>query len=244
MTTCRRIFFLLFTALIAVTMLSAQSGGSRTSANEERTVEESYLQEAIELMIIREISQTSSLDQKLLALQYISDAIERGNKSEEICQTLEFLSMEGLMIQTRENGRLTNNFPLARREAAKHLGKMGTPEAQAALINICRYEAEPMVLQEAIKSLGDYPGSDNAKALEAIVWIVGRFDALNPDNMMALAAVDAIAKIAETNNGLKHPGAAQLLIRIIDGPYIRPVQNKARQVLSDLRKYAAQNSSR
>ena len=242
MASFKRILTLLIVALFAIAAVSGQS--SNSNRDEERTIEESYLQEAIELMIIRETSQASSLDQKMLALQYIGDAIERGNTSEEICQTLEYLSMEGLMIQSRENGRLVNNFPEARREAAKQLGKLKTQEAQAALINICTVEKEPMVLQEAIKSLGDYPGEDNKKALEAIVWIVNRFNALNPDNLMALAAVDAIAKIAETNNGINSPGAAALLIRIAEGPYIRVVQDKAKYVLGDLRKYSAQNSKR
>ena len=239
MLTVKRFSILLMIALIAAVAVSAQN----RNTNEERTVEESYLQEAIELMIIRETSQSSSLDQKMLALQYIGDAIERGNTSKEICQTLEYLSMEGVMIQARENGRMTNNFPLARREAAKHLGKLGTPEAQTALINICRFEPEPMVIQEAIKSLGDSAGDNSDKALEAIVWIVGRFNALNPDNLMALAAIDAIAKIADRNGGIKDPGAAGLLIRIADGPYIRPVQNKAKQVLGDLRKSNAQSQN-
>ena len=237
MTTFRRFLILALVVLITAVAASAQS----RNASEERSVEESYLQEAIELMIIKEISQSESLDQKMLALQYIGEAIERGNTNDEIRQTLEYLAMEGVMSQARENGRLVNNFPLARREAAKYLGQLGTPEARAALINMCNYEPEPMVLQEAIKSLGDTAKEDSDRALQAIVWIVGRFDVLNPDNLMALSAVDAIAKIAERNNGIRNPGAVALLIRIADGPYIRPVQNRARQVLSDLRKYGAVN---
>ena len=238
MTTFRRLSILLLIALIAAAAVSGQSSNSRNT-NDERSVEESYLQEAIELMIIRETSHAASLDQKMLAVQYIGEAIDRGNTSDEIRQTLEYLSMEGLMNQARENGRMVNNFPLVRREAAKYLGQLGTPEAQTALINICKYEAEPMVLQEAIKSLGDMDSDNNDKAVDAIVWIVGRFDVLNPDNLMALAAVDSIAKIAD-RNGIKSAGAASLLIRIAEGPYIRPVQNMAKQVLGDLRKSGAQ----
>lgn len=242
MSTFKRFWTLLIIAFIAAAAISAQNSNSK-NASDEKSVEESYLQEAIELMIIKETSQSGSLDQKLLALQYIGEAIERGNTSDDIRQALEYLSMEGVMNQARENGRLVNNFPLARREAAKYLGQLGSKEAQTALINICRYEPEPMVLQEAIKSLGDC-ADENSNALEAIVWIVGRFNVLNPDNLMALAAVDAIAKIANRNGGIKDPGAAALLIRIADGPYIRPVQNKARQVLNDLRKSNAQNKDK
>jgi len=252
MTNIRRIAILLAMIIIASATLCAQSNTqSSTQSNtqsadsqnksDEKTVEESYLQEAIELMIIRETSQSASMDQKLLALQYIGEAIDRGNTSDDIRQALEYLSMEGLTNQARENGRMVNNFPLVRREAARYLGKLGTPEAQAALINICKYEPEPMVLQEAIKALGDNASENSDKALDAIVWITGRFDVLNPDNLMALAAVDSIAKIAD-KGGFKTPGAAALLIRIADGPYIKPVQNRAKQVLSDLRKVSSQQN--
>ena len=237
MTTFKRISILLMIVIFAAAVLGAQS----RNTNEERTVEESYLQEAIELMIIREISQAQSLDQKLLALEYIGEAIDRGNTGNEIRETLEFLSMEGVTIQARENGRMVNNFPLARREAAKYLGKISSPEAQTALINMCRYEPEPMVIQEAIKALGDCANENAEQALQAIVFIVGRFNVLNPDNMMALAAVDAIAKIAD-RNGIRDSGALILLLNIADGPYIRPVKDKARTVLNDLRKANARQN--
>ena len=229
----KRFSILFLVTLVAVSAAFAQSSGSDNKR--EMTVEESYMQEMIELMVIRETSRAETLDQKMLALQYIGEAMERGNKSDEIRQTLEYLSMEGVMNQARENGRLVNKFPMARREAARYLSQLGTKEAEAALISICRYEPEPMVIQEAIKGLGDNASEDSAKALEAIVWIVSRFHALNPDNMMALAAIEAISKIGEKNS-IRDPGVASLLLRIADGPYIRPVQNKARQVLGEMRR--------
>ncbi len=235
------VFVLLLAVFIAMPVVYGQSGAGNSDSGQEMSVEESYLQEAVELMIIREVSRSESLDQKLLALEYIGDAIDRGNTGDEIRQTLEYLSMEGVVNQARENGRLVNNYPLARREAARYLGQLGTPEARDALINVCNYEPEPMVLQEAIKSLGDIGDNENERTVAAIVWIVNRFNVLNPDNLLALSAVDAIAKIAEKNGGIKDAGAFQLLIRIADGPYIRPVQNRARVVLNDMRKYGAQN---
>ena len=237
MAVLKRFSILLLTVLTIVPVVSGQS--SRNN-DREMTVEESYLQEAVEMMIIRETSRSDSLDQKLLALNYIGEAIDRGNTGDEVRQALEYLAMEGLMIQGRENGRLVNNFPIARREAAKYLGQLGTVEAKDTLINICRYENEPMVLQEAIKSLGDIGNNDNERTVAAIVWIVNRYNSLNPDNLMALSAVDAIAKLAE-KNGIKDPGAAQLLIKIADGPYIRPVQDKAKYVLGELRKANAKS---
>jgi len=228
----KRLFVLAAAAVIAVSSVSAQNNSQR-----EMTVEESYLQESIELMIIRETARADTREQKLIALEYINDAIGRGNTSDDIRNTLEFLSREGRRTVARENGRVTNNFPDVRRQAAKYLGQIGTEEAKNALLEITQFENEPMVLQEAIKSLGDIGINNNNETIANIAWVVRRFDNLNPDNLMAIATIDAFEKIAKKNGGLNSPEAIQILIRISDGHYIRPVQERARQLLAELRTY-------
>jgi HEAT repeat protein len=228
----KRFSVLVITAIIAVSAVSAQ-----TKSGKEMSVEESYLQESIELMIIRETARAESREQKFIALDYIRDAISRGNKNDEIRQTLEFLSREGRMTVSRENGRVTNNFPDVRRQAAKYLGQMGTEEAQKSLMEITRFENEPMVLQEAIKSLGDIGINNNNETITHIAWIARKFDSTNPDNLLAIATIDAFEKIAKKNNGLDSPEAIQLLARISEGHYVTPVRERARQLLADLRSY-------
>jgi hypothetical protein len=224
-------------ALFAVSMAAGQNSNS----NREMSVEESYLQESVELMVIRETSRADSRDQKLVALEYIGDAIGRGNTGEEVRAALEYLSMEGVMNKARENGRLVNNFPDVRRKAAEYLGDLGTPEAKNTLLRVVVADPEPMVLQEAVKSLAKIGLNDNEETVNAIAWIVTRFDVLNPDNLLALSAVDAFDKIAAKNGGIKDPNAIRVLIRIAEGPYIKPVQERAKQVIMDLRKYNAQS---
>jgi len=228
----KRFSVLVIAAVIAVSAVSAQ-----TKTGREMTVEESYLQESIELMIIRETARAESREQKLIALEYIKDALDRGNRNDEIRQTLESLSREGRRTVSRENNRVTNNFPDVRRQAAKYLGQMGTDEAQKSLLDITQYENEPMVLQEAIKALGDIGTNDNNDTVAHIVWVVRKFDNLNPDNLMAVATIDAFEKIAKKNNGINSPEAIQILVRISEGNYVTPVRERARQLLADLRSY-------
>jgi len=228
----KRFSILVITAVIAVSAVSAQA-----KSGKEKTIEESYLQESIELMIIRETARADSRDQKLIALDYIRDAINRGNKTDEIRQTLDYLAREGRNSVNRQNGRVINNFPDVRRQAAKYLGQMGTEEAQRSLMDITQYENEPMVLQEAIKSLGEIGLNDNNETVEHIAWIVRKFDFLNPDNLMAIATIDAFEKIAKKNNGFRSPSAFQILLRIAEGNYVTPVKERAKQLLADLRSY-------
>jgi hypothetical protein len=219
--------------VLAAAVLAAASA----VMGQEMSVEESYLQESVELMIIKETSQADSRDQKEVAMMYISAAIERGNKGEDIRQALEYLASEGITRQTRMSGRLTNNFPDIRRQAAKYLGDIGTVEAKNTLVKMCLTDNEPMVLQEAFKSLGNIGINDNDEVVSVIAFITARFDVLNPDNMLALAAIDALDKIAAKNNGIKDPNAIRTLMRIGDGRYIKPVQERAKQVLMNLRNY-------
>jgi HEAT repeat protein len=177
----------------------------------------------------------------MVALEYIGEAIARGNKSDEIRSTLEFLSLEGVWNKTFENGRLMNNFPDVRLRAATYLGQIGTPEAKDALKKMVMVDNEPMVLTEAIKSLAAIGLNDNNDVTSTISVVVSRFDMLKPDNLLALSAVEAYEKIAAANGGLKDPTAITTLMRIAEGNYIRPVQERARQVLMDLRRYSISN---
>jgi hypothetical protein len=232
--------FLIIAALVLVlpVMVSAQTRAGLTSPdNREMSVEESYLQESVELMIIREQSRTDSRDMKMVALEYIADAIDRGNKSDEIRAALEFLSLEGVVNVTRENGRVVNNFPDVRKEAATYLGKLGTPEAKDTLLKMVNRDNEPMVITEAIRSLGTIGMNNADEVTQTICWTVNRFNVLNPDNFIALSALDAFSRIAAANNGIKDRSVVETVLKISEGPYIRPVQDRARELLIELRQY-------
>jgi hypothetical protein len=117
---------------------------------------------------------------------------------------------------------------------------VGTKEAKGALLRMCQSENEPMVLQEVVKSLGTIGMNDNDDTINAVVWIANKYTASeSPDNLLALAVVDTLDKLAEKTKKVE-PSAIQLLGRIMEGPYASPVRERARQALINLRKYAVQ----
>jgi hypothetical protein len=225
----RRVIFVLMFLVIAAALIGAQS--------RELSVEESYLQQSVELMIIREQSRADSREMKLVALEYIYNAISNGNTSDDIRVALEYMGTEGTLNQTRENGRLVNNYPDVRLRAATYLGAIGTKEAHDSLVKMCNLDNEPMVLTEVVKSLGIIGlNDDNYLAARAIARTVDRYDALVPDNLLALSALEAFEKLAAANNGYIDASAITTARRIAaSGYYIRPVQDRARQVLLTLR---------
>jgi hypothetical protein len=171
-------------------------------------------------------------------LDFIGEDISRGNKGDDIRKELEYIALEGLTNQTRENGRLMNNSPDIRARAVVYLGELGTAEATASLLKIMRTEKEPLVLTLTIKSLAKIGLNDNEETTNTIAWVVSRFDALvTPDNLLALSAVDAFDILAKKNGGIRDSSVRDTLNRIIKGRYIKPVQNRAQQVMLDLRQY-------
>jgi len=71
--------------------------GQTQTTKKELSVEESYLQESVEMMVIREQARAESRDMKLVALEYIGDAIKGGRANPEIQKTLEYLALEGIV---------------------------------------------------------------------------------------------------------------------------------------------------
>jgi len=228
----KRFSILLVTVVTVISTAAAQNNQRR-----EMTPEESYLQESIEIMIIRETARAYTREQKFIALEYIGEALGRGSTNDEIRQTLEYLSREGRASTARENGRIVNNFPDVRRQAAKYLGQIGTEEARKDLIEIIQFENEEAVLQEAIKALGDIGANPNNETVIHISWVMNRYNTLKPDNLMALATIDTFEKIARKNNGINSPEAIRTLILISEGLYVTPVRERAKQLLAELRTY-------
>jgi hypothetical protein len=226
----------LFLAVLAVSPVWSQNSNT-SGGDRQMSVEESYLQDSVEMMIIRETSRSESREMKMVALQYINEAIDRGNTGEEVRGALEFMTMEGVVNKSYESGRLTNNYPDVRTKAATYLGKLGTPEAKNSLLKIVKSDNEPMVLTEAIKSLAAIGLNDNDETVSAIVWAMRPFETLKPNDLLALSALEAFEKLAEANGGLKDASAIQTIQKIAEGPYILSVKKRAREVLSNLRKY-------
>jgi hypothetical protein len=221
-------------------------GQSPQSANsiEEKSVEESYLQDTIELSIIREQSRSETWDGQMLALEYIEEAINNGNTGDEIRAALEYLGLEGITNITRENGRIVNNFPDVRVRAAGYLGELGTAEAKNALVKMLLADNEPWVLSETVKSLAKIGISDDEETVKTIAWIIRRYDTIGPNDILAKSALEAFDAFARNNSGIKDPGIIQMIMRIRDGRYIRPVREKAKEVLANLRKYSQNDSGK
>ncbi|PKL26654.1 MAG: HEAT repeat domain-containing protein [Spirochaetae bacterium HGW-Spirochaetae-3] len=232
------------TALVALAALAFAPAWSQTTTGGERTVEESYLQDPLETMIIREQAYSDSKDMKLVALQYIRQSVDEGRVSPEVRKALEYLALESSMTIVRSGGvgRTLNNYPDVRREACLLLGEFKTEEAKDTLLKVALADTEPMVIAAAIRSIGKIGIMNGDDATQTIAFVVNRFDILFPDNSLAFESLVALEALADANNGIKDPAAIRAVMKIADGNYITPVKQKAKDLLSKLRKYSAASS--
>jgi len=190
----------------------------------------------VEMMVIRENSHSSVREQNLFALSHIDGAIGRGNTGDEIYAALERLVLTGTQNRVVARGRVTNNFPDVRQEAARQLGELGTEEARAIILRASIAETEPMVLQEMIAVLGNFALEDNVPTISAIVRVAGRMHrSPSPNNHVALAAVNALESIAERDGGLTYADAFWYLFAVAEGPYVFAVRERAWEVIDGLR---------
>jgi len=230
-----------FPMLIILALFAVSGVMGQSDSDSEMSIEESYLQEAMEMMIIRETSRSDSREQKLIAIETIASALERGSTNEELRTTLEYLSLEGTLNRTTRGKRLANNFPEVRQQAAKYLGTVGTKEAKAALIKVCITDNEPMVLQEAIKSIGQIGMNDNDDAVNTVVWVFNKFNNSDaPDNLLSLVAVDTLEKLIEKYQRVEL-GTLEVFVKIMEGPYSPMVKERAKQAFLNIRRVAYRN---
>lgn len=207
----------------------------------QKTVEDVYLQSSVEVQVVRSLVAEEGRAEKVRALDYIEKMVENKKvteKSVDVLNLLNELGTEGTLKQIRQDGRITNDYPEVRRKAAELLGQVPSEKSREILIEIAEKDPEPMVAAEAIYSLGLIGSGDSAIRVESLISEKVRHqNAINPDSNFAYAAVSAIEMLADKSKGKVNQNILSSLIKISEGNYIRPVREKAKQVLDKLTKY-------
>ena len=200
-----------------------------SSKKTESSVEDEYLSE-IDGVVILSLAQSDEYDNKLVAMQFLEDAVENGNASADVMKALNQLAGEGISTQARTNGRLMNNYPDIRRRACLALGKVKTEESKNYLVKVTLAENEPMVIAAAVNSLGEIGINGNDEVVDAIAYANRRNQILNPTSSLAFEVIEAYIKLAENTNNKKI--VIDSLTKIAaDYHYASPVRSRAMKVL-------------
>ena len=224
--------------LVVPTLLCSQTLSPKTT---QKTVEDVYLQSTVEVQVVRNLANEPGRTEKVKALDYIAKMVETGkatDKSIDVVALLEQLGGEGTTIEVRTRGRLVNDYPDVRRLSAELLGQIGGDKAREILLEMALNDPEPMVVSEAVYSLGLVESGDQGARIESVITsLIKAQDAIRPDSNFAFAAVSCLEMLGRKNSGKVSPEVFAALIRIQNGNYITPVRKKAEAVLSGFAKY-------
>ena len=208
-----------------------QRRSDSASSKSETSVEDEYLND-VDGIVIMSLVESDEYDNKLVAMNFLEEAVKNGNASEDVMEALNHLAGEGIASQTRLNGRVMNNFPDIRRRACLALGKVKTEQAKNYLVKVTVADNEPMVVAAAVSSLGEI-GLDNDTVVDAISFANRRNQILNPTSSLAYEVLEAYSKLAANTENKK------IIINSIsqiaaDYHYVTPVRNKALKLLKTI----------
>ena len=230
-------------AITVLIVLIAGMGLAQADEDRSQTIEDVFLRQQIELQILSSQARSTDRESKLLALETVRKMYDTGDleTDDQTFGIIQLLATEGTSNQVRQSGRVINNYPVVRKEAAALLGDIGGREAQTVLLTMVREDPEPMVLAEAIYALGKIGPEDNADAVaDHIVFTLIRENAkISPDNKLALATLLALQSLFDAGMEFEDPDQlADTVGLIIDIStnyrYITIVRDRARDVLARL----------
>lgn len=224
-----------FTALVLTcTALIAQQ-------QKETSVESEYLS-SMEDVVITELANSDERDNKLVALQYLENAINEGRATPDMHAALDQLAGEGITTQSKTNGRIVNNYPDVRKKACDLLANVPTPEAKNTLVKIALADNEPMVITAAIRSLGAIGINDNDEVINVIAFANRHNQSLNPTSSMALEVLNAYEKLLPTVTD--RTSMLESISKIAtDYHYVTPVRKRALDLLNTIKTSNASKSS-
>lgn len=211
------------------------------NSKSERTVEDEYLSD-VEDIIITELAASEDYDNKLVALQYLENAVNEGRSSPGMVAALDSLAGEGIKSQSRTNGRIMNNFPDVRAKACDILAEIPTEESKNTLLAVVADDNEPMVVASAVRSLGLIGLNDDKDDVVATInFISHKFNALNPTSSLALEVLNAYEKLAPqvTDKGPMIQSIAEIAA---NGRYVLPVRQKALGMLRSFQTIAGNSN--
>ncbi|MBP5251768.1 MAG: HEAT repeat domain-containing protein [Treponema sp.] len=221
-------------AKAAVIFAACASLGAQSKAKQsETTVEQDYMTN-VEDVIITELAASDDYDSKLVALQYLENAIGEGRTSPDMMVALDGLAGEGVNKLSKTNGRLMNNYPDIRAKACDLLGEIPTEQSKNTLVSIATDDREPMVVTAAIRSLGNIGMNDNDEVVNMIEFVHRRYATLNPTSSLALEVLNAYEKLAPSVQDRN--AMIQSISEIATNyKYVTPVRTRALELLKSIR---------
>jgi HEAT repeat protein len=151
-------------------------------------------------------------------------------------ELISFLATEAYDFQIRQDGRVTNDFPMIRAEAVQLLGSVGGPAATVTLQRVLKHEEDGYVLSRAVTAVAQASPEPSPELLSTLTALVNHMNAVRrPDNALAMAVINAVEDLHVSSKGIDDPDLFRALISIAQGGYSTAVRRAAVRVIDILR---------
>jgi HEAT repeat protein len=195
----------------------------------ERTIEELYLSQNIELQLIRNQASSTDWEVRSMAIQSLRNMQAEGRIGEDNPGAMVILEE---MAKPIEQGGNTRNFNLIRRDAVNILGDVGGKRSKQALMEILTIDRDDMVRAEAVHALGRVGIDEKGEVLTKIMDILHKENVkATPNSNFAFASLLSIEKLAKAQGGLKAADQIGPLIEVLGANYGPEVKRKCMEVI-------------
>jgi HEAT repeat protein len=224
--------FVMIMLICAVFSLGAQQQqGQQQQGQEqqrERTIEELYLSQNIELQLIRNQAASNDWEIRSMAIQNLRSMANEGRITEDNPGAMIILED---MAKPVEQGGNTRNFNVIRREAVSILGDVGGKRSKQILMDVLSLDKEPMVLAEAVYALGKIGIDDKGEVMTKLMYLLHNENVKpTPDNNFAFATLLSIERLAK-GDGIKAADQLAPLLELLGSNYKSDVKRKALEVI-------------
>jgi hypothetical protein len=176
---------------------------------------------------------------KLGVINRIGNKARAGGVSPEdksAMQILRYLAGEGTLILKPYQSFAAVSFPEARRASCEVLGYIGGEPSREILLGVLRAESEPMVLSEAVFSLGKITTEPDAEIIQAFTALLEKKVLVSGgDNNLALALLGSIDKLADSKDGIHDENLFRTLLRMLDTSLMQNVRQRAMLLIEKLK---------
>jgi HEAT repeat protein len=177
------------------------------------------------------LANSTDIDQKLEAIQIISDNYDAGKDVSNDVTVLSNLAMQGNVGTQQQSLELRD----VRIKAAACLGKIRGKEAYSTLIDMLTNESDSLVAAQAVQSLGQFKDDNNSSTIKNVTEVLERFEAKGIyDNTLANAVLFTVNKIGSTGNWSDTDISVVIGIRD-DTRYSSKVRATASKIISGLK---------
>lgn len=129
------------------------------------------------------------------------------------------------------------DFPEARRASCEVLGYIGGERSVQILLDVLRFDDEPMVLSDALSALAKTAFFIDSDIIEVLTRILEKKILVSHDAHLTYAFIFALDRLCAAPPGIRDERIFLGLLKFLDGPFPLIIKNRAKLIVEKLKNF-------